>query len=218
DAVTDIALHASDGDGDDLSFTLVDPPDFITLEALSAEAAVIHVTNPSAEDWGTLSLEYAVTDGSFTVTEILEIVIQYPGEALLLQEDFDEAADLDAAGWSVRFDANEDKGAHWGVLAGGAVNGSPAARFNWTPSVSDYGEWLVSPMVDAGATAGDELRLSFGHKLDIDSQTDVTLAVMVSADGGESWNEAWVLPLNDADGGDDIGPETRVVDLSLWLA
>ena len=217
-ATTDIALHASDGDGDALSFALVDPPAFVTIEALSDEAAVIHVTNPTAADWGTLALTYTVSDGSFLVTETLEIVIQYPGENLLLQENFDALADLDAGGWSVRFDANEETGAHWGIVETGSVDGSPAARFNWTPSVSNYGEWLVSPVIDAAATAGDEVRLSFAHKLDIDSQTDVTLAVMVSADSGETWSEAWVLPLNDANGSDDVGPETRVVDVSLWLA
>jgi hypothetical protein len=125
---------------------------------------------------------------------------------ILFEETFDDLADLADGGWSIDFDANEADGEHWALMDGGAVDGTPAAVFGWSPSVASYGEWLISPSFSAATAGAFPLVLHFEHTLDLYSSTSVTMRALVSADDGVTWTEVWT---QDSVGATDI-PVTTV--------
>ena len=125
---------------------------------------------------------------------------------ILFEEDFDDLSSLADGGWTIDFDANEASGAHWEALSSGAVDGSAAAVFGWSPSVANYGEWLISPSFSAATTGAFPIVLHFEHSLDLYSSTSVYLRALVSADDGVSWTEVWTY---DSIGSTDI-PVTSV--------
>jgi len=135
--------------------------------------------------------------------------------------DLRTAGDADAAlgvsGDLLALGANLASDTHWRLVATSDLGDSGAAQFYWSPGVYAYDESLVSPLIDATAINGQGAQVGFSHVLDVYSATTLTLALLVSTDGGQSWSEAWTHDSFDADGPVDVGPESVLVDLTPWL-
>ena len=213
----DLVVHASDPDGDALTFSLDAPLSFVQLTALGPNAAVIHVV-PTAADWGEHVVGLRVTDGLFTAHTTIPLTVANEGESLLLHETFDDLAALADHGWTILLGANPNLNKHWRLVATSPISDSAAAEFYWSPGVYDYDESLVSPPIDASALTGQAVTLGFSHVLDVYSATTIVLSVGVSIDGGQTFETAWSQSVNASDAVSDIGPESVQVDLTPWLA
>ena len=197
----DVPVHASDDNGDVLTFTLVDPPSFVSIVSTANDAALITIAAPGYDDLGDYTITVRAEDNIFQIDTSFELTVE--AADVLFIEDFDDVTDLAADGWIIQQDTHQDKDAHWDIDHDGAF-GSPSASFGWSPLVEDYAEWLISPRFDASSAAAP-VTLSFQHGLTLDGTADVSVFAYVSADDGATWQEAWshVVVSGSAD---EVGP------------
>jgi hypothetical protein len=213
--VRDIVLHASDADGDALTFQLLETLPFLVLEPLGPNAARLRAS-PGPADWGTYGVGVIVSDGLFTTRVEFTIGVDYEGATLLFHEPFDDLSNLADGGWTVAFGGGTNLVKHWGLVFQSPLGDTGAALFGPTPIVTDFVEELVSPVIDASGAAGSSIRLDFAHALVTTEATTTTLSLRVSANGGGTWTEAWSHDLVGEQL--DLGPEIATVDLTPWLA
>ena len=122
------------------------------------------------------------------------------GKALyttLLEEDF--SSGVPPAGWGTTHPSN------WISSSTNSAGGvAPEAEFSWTPS--NVGEHLLyTDIIDT--TGYTTLLLQFKEYVN-DYNSDYTLKIVTSTDGGATWNEAWSRP------GGPFGPTTTEVALT----
>jgi hypothetical protein len=213
--VRDIVLHASDADGDALTFQLLEALPFLALEPLGPNAARLRA-NPGPADWGTYGIGVVVSDGLFTTRLEFTVVVDYEGASLLFHEAFDDLSNLSDGGWTIAFGGPTNLVKHWGLVFQSPLGDTGAALFGPAPIVDDFVEELVSPVIDASAAAGSSIQLDFAHALVTTEATTLTLSLRVSANGGEDWTEAWSRDLVAEQVA--VGPEIATVDLTPWLA
>ena len=187
---TDIVVHATDSDGDDLIFSLVDAPEFMSIEALSADAAVIHA-NPEAADWGTYMIKVAVTDEVFNVSTSFDLTVQNEGEVLLLAEDFSAAEDFATLGWTP-VNVSGEGDTNWTYYTS-SWNDDAYAKFGYSPVVLDFEHRLELPAMDVSGLSGLTLNFyqDFSSYTSKDATPPVTIHVLVSTDGGTTWSDVW---------------------------
>jgi len=159
-----------------------------TLSTDASGQAVFEDVAPGTFTYDITASGFVLESGSVIVTDadvIVDVMMETAsGSTVLLSEDFTAGA-CPAAGWEVTPVGNPNWVINEGTNAGGTA---PQGKFYYFPVFTGNTK-MITPVINTSAYA--TLELEFKHNLSGAGNSDYSLKVETTSDGGTTWNEVW---------------------------